>query len=208
MDTRQYRDDQVCSQAFPSAAHCDARLNPRLNKLGQAQEQFFQPLLSETEARWNVLAQQTWFTSFRYPGDEYNMDQWDGYAAQRQRIKTKLAAPGFSNPVVLSGDWHCGAAMNVPLNDANPESTPVAVELATTSISSNCPWSAAAGKGAARQPTSAVLDRQPARLCAVRIQPGPHAGGLSPGGFSDRPGSAVVPGPATEVIAGRRGFAG
>jgi len=146
MDTRQYRDDQVCSQAFPSAPHCDARLDPRLNKLGRAQEQFFQPLLSETEARWNVLAQQTWFTPFRYPNNEFNMDQWDGYVAQRERIKTKLAAAEFSNPVVLSGDWHCGAAMNVPTNDQDPESAPIAAELATTSISSDCPWSAAVAR--------------------------------------------------------------
>lgn len=147
MDTRQYRDDQVCSQAFPSAPHCEDRLNPRLNMLGRAQEQFFQPLLSDSDARWNVLAQQTWFTSYRYPGNEYNMDQWDGYAAQRQRIKTKLAADEFSNPVVLSGDWHCGAAMNVPIDDADPESAPVAAELATTSISSDCSWSAAVARG-------------------------------------------------------------
>lgn len=208
MDTRQYRDDQVCSQAFPSAPHCDARLNPRLNKLGRAQEQFFQPLLSETEARWNVLAQQTWFTSFRYPGNEYNMDQWDGYAAQRQRIKTKLAAPGFSNPVVLSGDWHCGAAMNVPLDDANPESTPVAVELATTSISSNCPWSAAVARALPGNPQLQYWtdNRRGYVLCEFnrdRMQ-ADYRLVDSP----TDPGSAVFLDRRLEVIAGRRGFAG
>ena len=207
MDTRQYRDDQVCSQAFPSAPHCEARLDPRLNKLGSAQEQFFQPLLSSSEARWNVLAQQTWFTSFRYPGNEYNMDQWDGYGAQRQRIKEKLAAPEFSNPVVLSGDWHCGAAMNVPRDETDPQSEPIAAELATASISSECPWSAAVARALPENPQLQYWsdNRRGYVLCefsAERMQ-ADYRLVDSP----RDPASAVAVDRRLEVTAGRRGFA-
>jgi len=143
LDTRQYRSDQVCSQAFPSAPHCEARLDPGITMTGAKQEQFLATQLATSSARWNVMAQQVWFNRYRYPDNEYNMDQWDGYASQQARLHSRLTDPRLSNPVVLSGDWHIGCASDIPRDLADPQSPAGAVELAATSISSNCPWAGA-----------------------------------------------------------------
>lgn len=169
MDTRQYRSDQPCSQAFPSAPNCAQRFNEELTMTGQAQERFIGEALSTSNQRWNLLAQQTWFTPFRYPGDQYNMDQWDGYAVQRRRLHQRLSNPALNSPVVLSGDWHCGNAMNVPADLSDPQSRPVAAELTTTSISSACPWVEAVQAALPDNPLSRYFtgDRRGYLLCDI-----------------------------------------
>lgn len=169
MDTRQYRSDQVCSQAFPSAPDCEARQADNLTMTGPDQEQMLRQFLTENRARWQLLAQQTWFTRFRYPGNEYNMDQWDGYASQQARVRDWLATPELNNPVILSGDWHCGCAMDVPADFDDPESQPVAAELATTSISSRCPWASAVARALTENPQVRYWsdDRRGYVLCRI-----------------------------------------
>jgi len=143
MDTRQYRSDQPCGQQMPADDDCDARYNNDTSMMGREQERWLDQQLRSSEARWNVLAQQTWLTRFRYPGNQYNMDQWDGYVTDQNRMLQRLSNANLSNPIVLSGDWHCGCAMDIPENFNDPESTPVAAELAGTSISSPCLWASA-----------------------------------------------------------------
>jgi len=143
LDTRQYRSDQPCGQAFPADDDCSDRHDPALTMLGQNQETWLKGALRNSDTQWNLLAQQTWFSEFRYPEERYNMDQWDGYTAQRGRLMDELANPQLSNPVILSGDWHCGAGFDVLKDFSQPDSEKVAAELAVTSISSPCLWSSA-----------------------------------------------------------------
>ncbi len=140
LDTRQYRSDQPCIDEMPAAPDCDQRYAKASSMTGKAQERWLYRELRRSDARWNLLAQQTWFSQLRYPGERYNMDQWDGYPSQRQRVLEELANPQLQNPVILSGDWHCGAAMNVLSDFERPNSAVVAAELAGTSISTPCPW--------------------------------------------------------------------
>ena len=140
LDTRQYRADQPCGQGFPADDDCSERYSNDISFTGREQEQWLNRELADSDSHWNLMAQQTWFSQFRYVGNRYNMDQWDGYPAQRQKVIQQLARPELSNPVILSGDWHCGCAMNVLSNFDDPLATPVAAELAGTSISSNCSW--------------------------------------------------------------------
>jgi alkaline phosphatase D len=144
MDTRQYRTDQPCGQAFPADDDCADRHDPTATMLGKKQETWLKRTLRKSDAQWNLLAQQTWFSEFRYPQDRFNMDQWDGYTAQRGRLIDELANPNLNNPVILSGDWHCGAAFDVLKDFSEPDSEKVAAELAVTSISSPCLWSSEA----------------------------------------------------------------
>jgi alkaline phosphatase D len=146
LDTRQYRSDQVCGQGFPGDAPCDEMLDPRLTMLGRPQEQWLSQTLRESSASYNVVASQTWLAPFRYnappAAPKVNMDQWDGYPLERQRI-IDLLASGVRNPVILSGDWHAAAAMRIHQDPWNTRSRRVGHNLCGTSISSHCPWAGA-----------------------------------------------------------------
>ncbi|MBU3672016.1 MAG: alkaline phosphatase [Sinobacteraceae bacterium] len=146
LDTRQYRSDQVCGQGFPGDESCAELTDPRLTMLGSTQERWLTKSLRESSAVYNVLASQTWFAPFRYnappAAPKVNMDQWDGYPLERQRI-IDLLASGVRNPVVLSGDWHAAAAMRVYQDPWNIRSRRVGYNFCGTSISSHCPWAGA-----------------------------------------------------------------
>lgn len=139
LDTRQYRSDQVCGDGFPGEPACARRDDPGRSMTGDKQEQWLLQQLARSEASFNVIAQQTWMTPYRYAsGERYNMDQWDGYTAQRRRLLE--AMHGVRNPVVLSGDWHCAQASSLHLDPEDRSSPRVAFEFASTSISSLCSW--------------------------------------------------------------------
>ena len=144
LDTRQYRSDQVCGQGFPSDFPCEDLEDPTRSMTGDVQEQWLFRQLKESTAPFNVLAQQTWFGPFVYDDDpdwrKVNMDQWDGYPIQRQRIIDALS-DDISNPVVLSGDWHCAMGMRLHRDPLDAKSDRVGHNFAATSISSVCPWS-------------------------------------------------------------------
>lgn len=142
LDTRQYRSDQACGAGFPADFPCPDLQDPSRTMTGRQQEEWLFRQLESSSAPFNVLAQQTWFAPFQYAESseqrQWNMDQWDGYPLQRQRIIEKLA--GVSNPVVLSGDWHCANANTIHQNPLDSNSARIGHEFATTSISSNCSW--------------------------------------------------------------------
>ncbi|GIU68017.1 alkaline phosphatase D family protein [Candidatus Phycosocius spiralis] len=146
LDTRQFRSDQPCGQGFPGDTACDAMNDPSLTMTGQAQEAWLFDALKRSNAPFNVLASQTWFAPYRYnappEAPRVNMDQWDGYGVQRQRIIDALAN-GIANPVVLSGDWHSASAMRIHERPYDPRSKRIGHNFCGTSISSHCPWAGA-----------------------------------------------------------------
>lgn len=143
LDTRQFRTDQACGDPF-IGADCAERLDPKRTMLGTVQENWLFDSLRRSSAPFNVLASQTWLAPYRHapPGAPFvgNTDQWDGYPVARQRLLDVLA--DVSNPVAVSGDWHCAAAQTLTLNPDDPKSKRVGHEFAGTSISSTCPWAA------------------------------------------------------------------
>ncbi len=64
-----------------------------------------------------------------------NLDAWDGYPAERERLYAMFKASG-ARPVVVSGDSHCAWANR--LHDAAGDL--VAVELGVTAVSSPTRW--------------------------------------------------------------------
>jgi alkaline phosphatase D len=129
LDTRQYRSDQ--SQAL--------RLDPARTILGDQQEQWLNANLAGDTARWNVLAQQVFFSQRDFtagPGRSFGDDAWDGYVADRDALRDHLVAVGASNPVILTGDVHASYVCDVKADFDDPASTTVATELVGTSISS------------------------------------------------------------------------
>jgi alkaline phosphatase D len=137
LDTRQYRDDQACGDH--RQAGCTARLDPRRSITGDRQERWLLRGLGDSDARWDVVAQQVFFaqrdTSSR-SGLQVGMDGWDGYAASRRRILEGFVHRGVRNPVVLTGDVHRHYANDLRLDFDRPSTRPVGVELVTSSITS------------------------------------------------------------------------
>lgn len=97
-----------------------------------------------------MLAQQVFFSELDLrsgPGKLYNMDAWDGYEAQRNRISDFLSQRGIQNPVVLTGDIHLNWANNIKQEFNDPASQTVGTEFVGTSITSNGNGSGATNYG-------------------------------------------------------------
>jgi alkaline phosphatase D len=70
-------------------------------------------------------------------GAPYNLDEWDGYTADRRELLTHLYDGGIRNTVFLSGDVHSSWANDLPLDAATyPRSPSVATELIAPSLTS------------------------------------------------------------------------
>lgn len=131
LDTRQYRTDQACGDAYD--ADCPELNSPGRTLTGPDQERWLLEGLRDSRARWDILGQQVFFAPLDVvagPRRGVNADAWDGYRADRDRITAGLA--GARNPVVLTGDVHSHWAAEI----SDPRNGPVATELVTTSITS------------------------------------------------------------------------
>jgi alkaline phosphatase D len=144
LDTRQYRSDQapVCTpdERDPSG-YCPGALAPGRTMLGAEQRAWLFEGLATTQARWNVLAQQTALAPWdREPAPDARSfgagDNWDGYVAERQELLDWIVARGTRNPVVITGDSHANWIRNVPPNFTDFDAPPVATEFMGTSITS------------------------------------------------------------------------
>ncbi|MFC4252794.1 alkaline phosphatase D family protein [Sinimarinibacterium flocculans] len=96
--------------------------------LGFEQEQWLAARLAGNPARWRVYGNQTMFAQLHVlntlglisGGIPGNPDQWDGYAANRNRIFDQWAANGLRNNIVLSGDIHSSWAAELTRFPGNP----------------------------------------------------------------------------------------
>jgi alkaline phosphatase D len=121
LDTRQYRDRQLCSKdgklgsSVVNPVNCANWLDPKRTLLGARQEQWLSAEFASAKRRgergttWNVIAQSTLFGS---RDNSPNQDQaffndgWDGYAPARKRLTDALQKHAVNNPVLLGGDVH------------------------------------------------------------------------------------------------------
>ncbi len=135
LDTRQYRDDQPCGDQFRS--DCAERTDPARSITGDEQEAWLLDGLAGSDARWDVLGQQVFFSQVDFaPGAArgFNPDAWDGYAANRDRVASGVRQARHA--VVLTGDVHAHWAADVKERFDDPSSATVATELVATSITS------------------------------------------------------------------------
>ncbi len=158
LDTRRIgRDKQAESDEFlsefgaPVFAQQGEFADPGRHILGAEQEQWLIDGLNSSRARWTVLGNQVVFSQLKLVGAPnatglslyLNPDQWDGYAAARERIFDAIEAANLRNLIVLTGDVHAAAACEISRDPNNPAvylpGTGVGslgVEFVTTSISS------------------------------------------------------------------------
>ncbi len=138
LDTRQYRSDQACGGAT-LAPLCAEALDPARTMLGAAQEQWIANGLTSSAALWNVVAQQVVMAYTPLVG-QFNLDQWDGYPAARDRLLELFGRPEVRNPLVLTGDIHASGAGRLLADYDNPDtSAVVGHELVGTSVTSTFP---------------------------------------------------------------------
>ena len=145
LDTRQHRTDQPCGDGLKN---CADRFDPAATMTGDAQEAWLLRGLDRSRSVWDVVAQQTIFAEVDFnplpgsagPAGLFNVDQWDGYVAQRRRITELLAGPGGpANPVVITGDIHSSWVTDIKVDYDDPASPVVATEFVGTSITSDFP---------------------------------------------------------------------
>ena len=145
LDTRQYRADQACAENGKGGGqeiNCPERLDPKRSLLGATQEQWLFDRLRQSQARWNIIAQQYLVAQIQRPLEGeivYWSNGWDGYPAARKRILDFLARERPANPIFLGGDIHSFWVSELKPDFEDPNSPIVACEFVGTSISSNGP---------------------------------------------------------------------
>ncbi|QLE58596.1 alkaline phosphatase [Nostoc sp. TCL26-01] len=143
LDTRQYRTDQPCNDGLKPL--CNAALDSKATMTGARQEGWLLRGLDQSKARWNVIAQQTMLAQVDFNADPgvqlFNVDQWDGYVAARNRLLNFLNQRKPSNPIVITGDIHSSWVHDLKSDFNNPLSATVGTEFVGTSITSDFPTS-------------------------------------------------------------------
>lgn len=137
LDTRQYRTDQPCGDG--RKAPCKETYDPAATLLGAQQHAWMERQLTQSKAKWNILAQQVLMAKIdfqRGDGELLSMDQWSGYEACRNRVLRFLNDRKVVNPVVITGDIHSNWACDLKLDWKDEKSPVVGVELVGTSITS------------------------------------------------------------------------
>jgi alkaline phosphatase D len=137
LDGRQYRSAQACNPPGQSGnrprRNCPALTDPQRTMLGAAQEAWLDETLKAEHRRWTLLAQQTVVAPIETP-EGVMSDQWDGYAAARDRLLEGLTRPSVRNAVVLSGDIHAYMVNDLTIGEKGGV---VATELVTTCLAAS-----------------------------------------------------------------------
>lgn len=132
LDTRiEARDEQL----LPGAPDLDS---PDRTLLGDAQKAWLSDEMAESDAQWNIFAQQVMMAPLEALGLELNTDQWDGYQADRDWMYNKVIENSLSNFIVLTGDIHTAWANNLPTDNYNEDAQigSMGIEFVCTSVTS------------------------------------------------------------------------
>jgi len=138
LDGRQYRDVPPCG--WGEAQACEAAYDPTVTMLGDRQERWLEQGLTQSEARWDVLANNVMMARLDHDGTRGDLlwnDSWDGFPAARNRVTKQFVEAGVRNPVIITGDWHSSFVNDIKRDFDRPDSRTVATEFVGTSISSN-----------------------------------------------------------------------
>ncbi len=154
LDTRQYRTDQPCGDG--NRVNCEGRLDAKQTIMGDVQESWLKDTLDKSPARWNIVANQVLMAAVDNkpgPDEQYNMDQWSGYEACRDRLMHFLADRKPTNPILITGDIHSNWVSDLVVKWKDEKSPVVGTEFIGTSISS-------AGDGTDERPDTQAWYRE------------------------------------------------
>ena len=158
LDLRTYRSKQV-SLAMTPVPSPDAEVSdPDRTITGDAQMRWLKDSLLNGHAQWKLVGNPVMIAPVEFPpfpqdvtsavndvtgllpddGMTYNVDQWDGYTADRHELFRFLRDNGINDTVFLTGDIHSAWACDLPLDAGTyPASPSVGTELVCTSVTSN-----------------------------------------------------------------------
>ena len=109
LDQRKYRDDQPCGGEIPPEPPCteEERNDPDRTLLGSAQEKWLRKRLRSSNATWKLIGNQAMAMALDVPKEQpINVDQWDGYGAEREDLCNFIQNKGIEDVSFLTGDIH------------------------------------------------------------------------------------------------------
>ncbi|WP_232677462.1 alkaline phosphatase [Nocardioides sp. R-C-SC26] len=159
LDLRTYRSMNVETLAPTPVPAIQAEVSdPDRTITGKAQMRWLKRSLSETDALWKVVGNPVMIapiTFVQVPGDllgpindvtgllpsdgfPYNVDQWDGFTADRREIVQHIRDHQVQNALFVTGDIHSGWASDLPFDVGSyPLSGSAGVEFVCSSVTSN-----------------------------------------------------------------------
>ena len=158
LDLRSYRSKQV-EATFP-IPETDAEIsNPERTITGERQMEWLKESLRDERALWKLVGNPVMIAPVVFPplpndltknindiahllpedGFPYNVDQWDGYTADRTELFQHLKDYGVQNTVFLTGDIHSGWACDLPADPGTyrVDGESVGTEFVCTSVTSD-----------------------------------------------------------------------
>ena len=159
LDLRSYRDEMVSTPApFPLPQLQTEADDPGRTITGNGQMAWLKKVLLRRETRWKLIGNSVMIAPLSFdqlprdgvaainevtgevPSDgvPINLDQWDGYTADRRELFEHIVANKVGNAVFLTGDIHSAWANDLPLDAATyPVTGTAGVEFVCTSVTSS-----------------------------------------------------------------------
>ena len=108
--------------------------------LGDAQLKWFTNHLKNSDAKWKIIGNQVIFSYLDYGRKDFriNLDSWDGYPEEREKIAKIIKDNKIENVVFATGDTHQSWGFEVTHNPFTKEKNfmkPYAFEFGTPSLS-------------------------------------------------------------------------
>lgn len=136
-DERLYRDEPVCGndtlQRYLSQ-RCAAAEGPARTMLGASQRDWFLDTMRQSTATWKLWANEVILMQMRVLVGFVNLDQWDGYPAERANLLSSLALSGVKNLVAITGNIHNFIAGYLKTDFDDLFTPTVGVELVVDSV--------------------------------------------------------------------------
>ncbi len=163
LDLRTYRSQQVTSPAPPAPWPDGEISDPNRTITGDRQLEWLKSSLRRhREAQWKVIGNPVMIAPVNFAtlpddiidpindvtgllpedGAPYNLDQWDGYTADRKRVFNFIRNHQVKDTVFITGDIHSGWAAELPYDAATytgqgPAEETAGVEFVCSSVTSN-----------------------------------------------------------------------
>lgn len=136
MDTRyEGRNEQVSGPTDPALSDTNRTI------MGPVQRNWLLNQLDTTACQWKLLGQQVMMAPLKAFGQPVNMDQWDGYPVDRDRVFNHVIDSNVTDLVVLTGDIHTAWANDLPQTGVNYNSSTgagsIGVEFVCSSVTSS-----------------------------------------------------------------------
>jgi alkaline phosphatase D len=125
IENRSYRSPHPCGEGDALQRYapvgCSKYNAPEQTLLGAAQRDWLLEGLTQSKATWKLMGNQTFFgrlalSFLGVPIVPFNVDAWDGFAAERRALTSALREAKVRNFLVVTGDLHTYMASNIKHN--------------------------------------------------------------------------------------------